>query len=157
MTTAVPVPLRFQLPDGWKPVHPEQVGLPANTFVAVHPASANGFTPNITIAEQDRSDDRTLPQLADESVQRVESVADNVTIHNRTEVGSPEAPGLTQILRLATNGLDLVQCQFFLSLADPRNESRHLVVELTLTTTAAQLPTLVGDFQKFVSSVRLDT
>ena len=157
MTTAIPLPLTFKLPDGWQPVPPKQVGMAANTFVAVHPASANGFTANITVAEQDRSDDATLPQLADESVQRLESVTTNVTIQNRTEVGSQEAPGLTQILRLSADGMSLIQCQFFMSLVDEHNADRHVVVELTLTATNDQFPDLVGDFQTFVSSVRLDT
>jgi hypothetical protein len=151
----VPLPLTFKLPDGWEPASPTAVGLPETTFVAVHPASANGFTPNITITEQDRTDPATLPEIADESLARLKSVAPTVSLQQRAEVGSPDAPGLTQIVHIATPTLDLVQAQLLLALPDERDPGRHVIVELAITATSDQLPTLVKDFEEFAKTVRL--
>jgi hypothetical protein len=152
----IPVPLAFKIPDGWQPVEPTSFGLPETTFVAMHPGSANGFTANITLVEQDRTDGATLAQLADESVHKLKSRATDIAIQQRAEVGSPELPGFTQILRLSTASTELVQCQFFMSFADKNNADRRIIVEIALTATPTQLPKVVGDFEKFLTTVRLD-
>jgi hypothetical protein len=152
----IPVPLAFKIPDGWQPVEPTSLGLPETTFVAMHPGSANGFTANITLVEQDRTDGATLAQLADESVHKLKSRATDIAIQQRAEVGSPELPGFTQILRLSTASTELVQCQFFMSFADKNNADRRIIVEIALTATPTQLPKVVGDFEKFLTTVRLD-
>src|SRR5437660_10618426 len=148
----VSMPLTFKLPDGWEPAAPTAVGLPETTFVALHPASANGFTANITLAEQERTDDATLAQLADESVHRLKSLSPNVSIQNRAEVGA----SLSQVLHLSLPDRDLVQCQLLMSFPDTRNTRHRVIVEVALTATPSQLPTLVGDFQEFVTTVQLD-
>jgi hypothetical protein len=150
------VPLTFRLPNGWQPAAPTAVGLPETTFVAVHPGSANGFTANITLAEQDRTDDATLAQLADESVARLKTLTPNVSIQHRAEVGSPDVPGFTQVLHLSTPDRDLVQCQLLVSFVDDHNPAHRVIVEIALTATPAQVSDLVEDFQEFVTTVRPD-
>src|SRR2546421_8360830 len=154
MTTTVP--LKFKLPDGWQPADPTKVGLPETTFVALHPGSANGFTANLTIAEQERTDGAPLAQLADESVGRLNTLAANVTIEQRAEVGSPEVPGFTQILRLSTESLEVIQCQMLVSFVDEEDPDRQVVVEIAPTATPAQLPPLIKDFQQSAATVRPD-
>lgn len=146
----IPVPLSFELPEGWRPI-PTQTD---NVFAAIHPSSANGFTANLAVSEQDRTDSATLPDIADESVHRLEAVGHNVSVQHRSQFGSPNAPGLTQIINLSKNSLELAQCQFLMSLTDPNNPARRVVVEIALTATTAQLPDLVDDFEKFVSTIR---
>ena len=150
-----PVPLTFKLPEGWHAASPTAAGLPESTFVAVHPSSANGFLANLTLTEQDRSDAAPLPQLADESLRRLSSVASTVSLRQRKEVGSPHAPGLTQVVDLTTEAGDLVQCQLLISLVDSHNPGRHVIIEIALTATRTQLPDLIGDFERFAATVRV--
>ncbi|HEY0452151.1 hypothetical protein [Actinophytocola sp.] len=157
---SVPLPLSFELPEGWRPA--EQAG--GAMFVAVHPESANGFTANITLSEQDRTDAATLPEIADEALHRLESVAvDGVKVEHRSAVGSPEAPGFTQVVRFTTTATgELVQCQVLMSFEDTGDAgdagagSRQVVVEAALTATPEQLKALIQDFERFVATIRVD-
>lgn len=157
MATTLPVPIEFRLPDGWQPAPPDEVGAPGVAFVALHPASRDDFTANITISGELRPDDASLASIADESVDRLSQGA-VVSVANRTEVGSAEVPGLTQVLNVSTSiagkARDLVQCQVYLSVQDAEEPARRAIVELVLTATPNQLNTVVGDFQQFVSTVR---
>jgi hypothetical protein len=161
MATQLPVRIEFRLPDGWQAAPPDEVGAPGVAFVALHPASRaaeGGFTANITIAGQVRDPALTMLALADESVRRLEQNAGTVHVRSRTELGSPEAPGLTQALDiLATvrgEALPLVQTQVLVSMTDVDDPAKRVVLELVLTCTAEQLDTVIGDFQEFVRTVR---
>lgn len=155
MVTQLPVPIAFSLSEGWHPVAPDEIGAPAAAFVALHPSSAgNGFTANITVGGQEHPPEVTLEQLADESAQRL-SDPRRPCLRGRADVGTPQAPGLTQTLDIVTEGtppLHLVQSQVYLSMHDV-DSPRHVVVELMLTCTPEQLDTVLGDYQKFVASV----
>ncbi|WP_409469332.1 hypothetical protein [Streptomyces sp. HC307] len=37
MPTALPVPIQFELPEGWRPAPPDEAGAPRAAFVARHP------------------------------------------------------------------------------------------------------------------------
>lgn len=80
---------------------------------------------------------------------------------DRHEVGSPDAPALTQ--RVALSAVvgdarrDLVQSQVYLSLQDVADPRKRAVVRLALTATAAQHDAVLGEFQEFVRSVRPDS
>jgi hypothetical protein len=159
MATVLPVPIEFELPDGWNAAPPDEVGAEGAAFVAVHPDTRRaGFTPNITISGQYRPDRASLAEVADESVSRLEQVSDEVTVTDRTEIDSADAPGLTQLVRIrhAAGGTvrDLAQCQVYLSMADVHDKTRRAVVQLALTATADQLGDVIGDFQRFVATVR---
>lgn len=158
MAATLPVRINFRLPDGWQPAPPDQVGAPGAAFVAVHPGSRDNFTANITISGELRPDAASLAQIADESVERLQRTALTVRVADRTQIGSPEAPGLTQVLRLSAdvNGRlrELVQAQVYLSMRDIDDPRRRAVVQLVLTSTTGQFDSVVGDFQQFVRTVR---
>lgn len=161
MTTTLPVPIAFELPDGWRATPPDGVGATGAAFVALHPRPDAGFTANITVDGSFRPDAATLPEIADESVENLRHSAASVDVAERREVGSADAPGLTQTLAVSAVAggalRDLVQSQVYLSLLDVTDPSKRAVIRLVLTVTAAQHHEVLEDFREFVRSVRPDT
>lgn len=161
MPTTLPVPIEFELPEGWRAAPPDDVGAPGAAFVALHPRPDDGFTANITVDGEYRPDEATLPEIAHASVQRLGEAATSVAVTARREVGTADAPGFTQTLAVtAVAGgarRDLVQSQVYLSVLDGACPHRRAVIRLVLTATASQHAAVVGDFQDFVRSVRPDT
>ncbi|MEV0491718.1 hypothetical protein [Streptomyces atratus] len=160
MATTLPVPIAFELPDGWRATPPDAVGAQGAAFVALHPQPDTGFTANITIDGDFRSDAATLPEIADESVEHLRQGAASVEVAERREVGSADAPGLTQTLTISAvaGGVlrDLVQSQVYLSMLDVADPRRRAVIRLILTVTASQHPAVLEDFRDFVRTVRPD-
>ncbi|MER5894995.1 hypothetical protein [Streptomyces sp. NPDC001876] len=161
MTTTLPVQIAFELPDGWRATPPDGVGATGSAFVALHPHPDEGFTANITIDGEFRPDEATLPEIADESVENLRRSAASVEVVERREVGSEDAPGLTQTLAVSAVAggslRNLVQSQVYLSLLDVTDPSKRAVIRLILTVTASQHRDVVEDFRDFVRTVRPDT
>ncbi|MFI5684793.1 hypothetical protein [Streptomyces sp. NPDC051636] len=161
MPTTLPVPIEFRLPEGWSPARPEGTGDPGVAFAAVHPQPDAGFAANITIDGGFPLDGVTPADLADASVRRLHEVAEAVVVTDRREVGSADAPALTQ--RVTFSALvgearrDLVQSQVYLSLVDVQDPHRRAMIRLALTATAAQHDAVLEDFQDFIRTVRPDT
>ncbi|MCX5405790.1 hypothetical protein OHA37_18080 [Streptomyces sp. NBC_00335] len=162
MPMTLPIPIEFRLPGGWLPAAPpDGVDVPGVAFAAVHPHPDHGFTANITVAGEVPRDSATLAELADESAQRLREAARPVVVAHRREVGSADAPALTQ--RLIFSAVvgdvrhDLVQSQVFLTFPDVRDPHRRAMIRLALTATAAQHDEVLRDFQEFVRTVRPDT
>ncbi|MET9952102.1 hypothetical protein ABZ135_11220 [Streptomyces sp. NPDC006339] len=161
MPMTLPVPIEFRLPEGWLPAAPpDGVDVPDVAFAAVRPHPDAGFSANITISGEVPPPEVTLPELADASARRLGEAVGPVAVDFRREVGSADAPALTQ--RLTFSGIvgdtphDLVQSQVFLTFADVRDPHRRAVIRLSLTATAAQHDEVIGDFQDFVRTVRPD-
>ncbi|MFE7317292.1 hypothetical protein ACFU7T_29965 [Streptomyces sp. NPDC057555] len=156
MATTLPVKIEFSLPKGWQPAPPDEVGAPGVAFVALHPESRDGFTANITIAGKLR-DETDLAAIAEESVQRLREAA-TIQVVERKQVGNPEAPALTQTLRISTSLhgrlLDLVQSQVYLVMQDVHDPSQCAVIEIALTAKPTQLDLVAEDFKDFVRSLR---
>jgi hypothetical protein len=160
MASTLPVPIEFSLPDGWLSVPPDEVGTPESAFVALHPPPQSGFTANISIAGELRTDGASLIQVADESLARLQSEFGSVQMGKRNETGSDAAPGLTQAVRmnvqLQGSPHDLVQLQAFLGMADTGDEEKMAVVQCVLTALPEQFENVLGDFQEFLSTIRPD-
>lgn len=158
MPTTIPIPVEFRLPEGWISAPPEEVGAPGVAFVAIHPPADNGFTANIAINGDYQSADTTLEEIADGSIQRLEQTSQHVNVAERTQVGSPEAPGLTQLLQLRTTldgvSRELIQSQVYLSLVDVNDPQQRFALQIALTSTVAQFRSVLDDFQQFVATVR---
>lgn len=161
MATTLPAPIEFRLPEGWRPAPPDEVGAPGAAFVALHPDPDNGFTANITVDGEGYTEAASLPELADASIRTLRETGAEVSLADRSEVGSADAPGLTQTLsvRAAVNGAprDLVQSQVYLSMVDTEDRGRGVVIRLVLTASAEQYAAVLPDFQYFVWTVRPDT
>ncbi|MEU6147588.1 hypothetical protein ABZ848_45475 [Streptomyces sp. NPDC047081] len=162
MATTLPIKISFSLPDGWQAAPPDEVGAPGAAFVALHPASVDGFMANITISGRMRSDSASLWQIADESVRRLQQ-AGSVEVLKKTEAGTPDAPGLTdapgvvQNLRLSTTlkgePLELLQSQVYLGMEDVKDPGKRVVIEVVLTAKSTQLQALIEDFKAFLRTV----
>ncbi|WP_411086913.1 hypothetical protein [Streptomyces sp. 061-3] len=161
MPATLPVPIEFRLPEGWLPARPEAFDAPGVAFAAVRPQPDAGFSANITIDGEFTPDAATLVGLADESAERLREVAESVVVAQRREVGSLDAPALTQRLTFSAVAgdarRDLVQSQVYLSIVDTKDPHRRAVIRLALTATAAQHDSVLGEFQDFVRTVRPDT
>lgn len=156
MVTHLPVPLRFELPDGWSAAPPDEVGAPGAAFVALNMATqGSGFTANIAVDGELRENGVT--GMADESLRVLGESTQNVTVVSRKEVGSAEAQGLTQDLHVTAdvNGVtrELVQCQVYLTMAQSADQSRSAVVRAALTCTDDQVGTVLEDFRSFVRTL----
>ncbi|MFF1304086.1 hypothetical protein [Streptomyces sp. NPDC058307] len=158
MATTLPVPIKFELPDGWRAAPPDKVGAPGAAFVALYLQPDADFTANITIDGEYRPDSAVLPDIADGSVERLRETGASVVLTDRREMGSAEAPGLLQKLAVSTSlggtPRDVVQTQVYLSLLDIADPHNRAVIRLVLTSTAAQHPVVLGDFEDFVRTVR---
>ncbi|MCX3061783.1 hypothetical protein [Streptomyces beihaiensis] len=164
MTATLPVKISFSLPDGWQAAPPDEVGAPNVAFVALHPESVDGgFTANITISGEMRNDGATMSQIADESIPRLEQ-GGTVRVLKKTEVGTPDIPGLTdapgvvQNLVLSTTlrgePAELCQSQFYLGVEDVKNPAKRAVIEIVLTAKQNQLAEVIDDFKEFLRTVR---
>jgi hypothetical protein len=160
MATTLPVPIEFELPDGWHAAPPDEVGAPGAAFVALRPGADDGFTANIAVDGEFRTDDAPLGALADASVAQLRAAGVEVEVVERSEKGSAQAPGLLQELavRAAVAGVprDLVQTQVYVGMLDTADPGRRVVIRLVLTATRAQQAAVIGDFEAFVRSVRPD-
>ncbi|MFG1642755.1 hypothetical protein ACGFMK_20895 [Amycolatopsis sp. NPDC049252] len=152
MVTELPVRIEFALPAGWQAAPPDEVGAPGVAFVAVRPVPPGGFVTNLTIAGEIRDPAVRMATIADESVSRVESVAESVRVRERADFSQGAAPGLTQLLDIKQEGERLVQCQVYLPVDDVHG--RRTVLELVLTCTAGRFDEVASDFRRFVGTVR---
>jgi len=161
MPTTLPVPIQFELPEGWHAAPPDEAGAPGAAFVALHPQPDAGFTANITIDGEYRSDTATLPEIADESVAHLRQAAVSAEVAGRREVGSADAPGITQTLAVSAvvSGAprDLIQSQVYLAMLDVADARKRAVIRLILTASASQHPAVLDDFRDFVRTVRPHT
>lgn len=159
MAASMPVPIEFRLPEGWQAAKPEEVGAPGAAFVALHPSSQiPGFTTNITIDGELRSDEIPLVDVAEESVTNLAEASRGVSVSDRREIGTPEAPGLTQLLTVSAvigeTTRELIQCQVYLAMPDEQQSDVRAVVRLAVTAPSEQFESVRADFQEFVSTVR---
>ncbi len=145
----VTLPLGFDIPDGWTPVEPGDSGV---VFVAVHPEPGEEFTPNLTVSVRQRPDPASIVDIADEAVERLGRSLAGLDVLSRREVGSGDAPGVTQLLRMRTGeGVELMQTQVHLTVPGPE----RVVLELVCTASPAAARRLAGSFEQFVGSVHL--
>ncbi|MFI0243171.1 hypothetical protein [Streptomyces sp. NPDC016845] len=157
----LPVPVEFQLPDGWAPASSESIDAFDVAFAALHPHPDAGFAATITIDEEILASDVSLPDLADEAVQRLKQFAESLQVVDRRGVGPTDTPALVQRVLLTTAVQDelreLVQTQVYVPLASIEDPHTHVVIKLALTATRGQLPEILQEFEDFVRTVRPST
>ncbi|MFD3328364.1 hypothetical protein [Streptomyces sp. NPDC058701] len=91
MPTSLPVPIDFRLPDRWLQARSEGRD-PGVAFAAVHPEPDAGCAADITVEGGFPQGTRTLAELASESAERLGEAAGPVTVAERREFGSADAP-----------------------------------------------------------------
>ncbi|MER5812634.1 hypothetical protein ABT143_31365 [Streptomyces sp. NPDC002033] len=153
MPATLPVPIEFSLPEGWVPAPaPEDVA-----YAAVRPQPDGGFAVNITVDGGFPKEDVTPADLADASVERLRSFAEEVAVTRRSELGTPDSPALAQRITFSAavgdSLRDFVQSQVYLFLLDTEDPGKRALVRLALTSTVAQEGGVLEDFRAFVRSV----
>ncbi|HVV21558.1 MAG TPA: hypothetical protein VHF06_19140 [Pseudonocardiaceae bacterium] len=146
MAVTIPMPIRFQLPDGWQPVDPRRSGAPGAAFAAVHEPSRNGRVASITLGE--RTTGTSLADMADAALGKLVRLGTGVSLTHRQEYDSAVA----QVATLSVGGEKLVQYQVFLAL----DGDHRIVLETALTATPEQFGQVAKGFGEFVSTIRLD-
>ena len=162
MVGSLPVPIQFELPEGWQAVDPDKVGASDAAFVAVNwRMNYPGFTANIAIDGFQESGDVSLADLAEDSVQNLHTASLSVSVSERSEFGSRESPGMMQVLRVATQidsqRMDLIQCQVYVVMRDINMVEQKAIIRLTLTTGEDDFGGALPGFKKFVASIQPDT
>ncbi|MDX3538634.1 hypothetical protein PV721_30690 [Streptomyces sp. MB09-01] len=161
MPLPLPVPIGFELPEGWLPARPEGLDAWEVAFAAVHPQPDAGFAANITVDGGFPKDGVTLAEIADASVEGLREFGESVAVVHRREVGFADAPALGQRLSFsaAADGTrrELVQSQAYLTVVDTEDPRKRAMIRLALTATADQHDRVLEDFQDFVRSVRPDS
>jgi hypothetical protein len=159
MPATLPVPIDFQLPnESWRPVDPEVFGVRNAAFLALRQSPAGDFEPTISIGGDMRPDPATLVEIADESVELLRQEARDVELVKRREVGTPDAPGVTQLLGATIDAegrtWDLQQVQALLAWPDVDDPTNRCVIVVTLTAAYGQAERLLPEFEEMLGSVR---
>ncbi len=161
MTTTLPVPVRFALPnEEWEPVQPELVGVTNAAFFAARRGLPGGYDPTLTISGDWRTDGASLEQIADESVEklRIEG-ATEVELVKRKTIESDHAPAVTQsigaVVAVEGHVYDLRQAQVVQELIDVNDPDKRVVIIYTLTCTFGQWEEMVPEFQQFMATVEI--
>jgi hypothetical protein len=152
-------PISFRLPEGWQAVSPGQLGEPDLDFAAIHLGThGSGFTANITLNGDLLPNPADLPVRADLAMHLLREQGAGVALARRTGHGDPGVPALSQDLLVTTRSgertLKLAMSQFYL--AAPNAAGRPAMICAALTSTQAQLPTVIEDFREFLSTIELD-
>ncbi len=159
MTTTVPVPIEFELPEGWRTAERREADESAAAYVALRTGVPGAFTPNITVTAEYINEDKSLLGIADESVERLRRTAANVDMTGRRTVASDKAPGVLQtvsmVLHVGGTPVPLVQVQAILVLMDEADERRRATYLFALTAPEEHIELLLPEFQSFVGSVRV--
>jgi hypothetical protein len=161
VTTDLPVPVRFELPnDHWEPAVPESLGVHNAAFLAVRRGEDQDYAPTITISGAWRTDDASLEQIADESLANlVAQGATEVELVKRQVIESDHAPAVVQSLgalaRAEGRTFDLRQAQAVQGIVDVDDPARRAVVIYTLTCTFAQFDEMTAEFQQLMASVEV--
>jgi 6,7-dimethyl-8-ribityllumazine synthase len=161
VTTSLPVPVRFELPnEHWEPARPESLGVENAAFLAVRRGVSDDYAPTITLSGDWRNDDATLEQIADESLANLRGQgATEVELVKRTLVESEHAPAVIQSLGAMAQAegrtFDLRQAQTVMGLVDVDDPDKRAVVIFTLTCTYAQFDEIGREFQQFMAGVEV--
>jgi hypothetical protein len=159
VSSALPVPIAFELPQNWRPAEPEQVGAPEAAYIALRPepVTVTDFVANITVAGERLNGDRSLVEYVDESLRRLRQTAPDAELVKRTETDAEQTPSVTQIVSLTTDVQGtprrVLQVQVFLAVPDPQYPEQRAVIELVLSAVPEEIDQVVGDFRALVDSV----
>ncbi|MCD2191932.1 hypothetical protein LQ327_00825 [Actinomycetospora endophytica] len=155
LVTALPVPVRVEVPQGWE----RPAVLPSGVSFAVgHPSPDRGVRATITIDGDRWAPSEALEDIASRSVEHLAGAGcEDILVLDREHLGTASMPALTQriALRSASSGVlrDLVQDQVYLGFIDQTEPSVRAVVRLVLTAASEQHDQVTSSFQAVVNSV----
>ena len=159
MLTTLPVPIRFDLPEGWGACDPHVASTTGVAFAGRRGEADPRFTPTITIDGDAVDAGVDLDRLGDESIDRLSTVFDAVALIDRRHTGTAEMPFLVQ--SLAVEALigdaveNLIQDQVYALFTDGRSMSAALV-RTVLTSHRDQHLEAAAEFRTFLQTIELD-
>ena len=159
MNATLPIPVQFELPGpDWARVDPADPGIENAAFVAARTPVTPGYTPTLVISGDERYDDATLRDIAEEAAALLTRETPHLKLLHREEVGSEKAPAITQLIGagIEVDGarLDLVQLQVLTAILDVDDPRKRVVVIYKVTCLAPDWPRIGREFQDFMRTVR---
>jgi hypothetical protein len=159
MSATLPLPVQFELPGPeWSPTDPAAYGIENAAFVAARTPVSPGYAPTLVISGDNRYDEASLREIAEESAALLGVETPHLRVLHREEVGSAEAPAITQLIGagIEVDGerLDLVQLQVLTALLDVDDPRKRVVVIYKVTCLAADWGRVGREFQDFMRTVR---
>jgi hypothetical protein len=159
VSTTLPVPLELELPGpAWSPADPAALGITGAAFTAVRDELTPGYHPTLVISGEERYDDTSLLELADESAWVLREETPHLRLLHREQVGSDRAPAVTQLIAAGINlegrDLELVQAQVLTALLDVHDPRKRVVVLYKTTCLAEDWPVLGRELQDLMRTVR---
>jgi hypothetical protein len=151
--SALPVPIRFDLPGGWEPVSPDTTDA---AFTAMKTAAPDpSVTPAITLHGQFRDDGPV--GMADELLRGLPESERDEVVASRLDCGTSEHPGLTQTMSewVIVDGVprELMKFQAYLTVGRSADQRRTAVVQATMTCTDDQVDSVLDDFHSFLDTI----
>ena len=99
VNATLPIPVQFELPGpDWAPVDPAASGIENAAFVAARTPMTPGYTPTLVISGDERYDDASLRDIAEEAAALLTRETPHLKLLHREEVGSEKAPAVTQLI-----------------------------------------------------------
>jgi len=159
VSATLPIPVQFELPGpAWSPIDPDAAGIVNAAFAAARTPISGDYTPTLVISGDERYDDATLLEIADESAQVLRNETPHLRLLDRQEVGSEQAPAVTQLIgigiELDGERLDLVQAQVLTALLDVDDPRKRVVGIYKVTCRSDDWPQVGREFQDFMRTVR---
>ena len=159
VNATLPIPVQFELPGpDWAPVDPAASGIENAAFVAARTPITPGYTPTLVISGDERYDDASLRDIAEEAAALLTRETPHLKLLHREEVGSEKAPAITQLIGagIEVDGqrLDLVQLQVLTAILDVDDPRKRVVVIYKVTCLAPDWPRIGREFQDFMRTVR---
>ena len=159
VNATLPIPVQFELPGpDWAPVDPAASGIENAAFVAARTPISPGYTPTLVISGDERYDDASLRDIAEEAAALLTRETPHLKLLHREEVGSEKAPAITQLIGagIEVDGqrLDLVQLQVLTAILDVDDPRKRVVVIYKVTCLAPDWPRIGREFQDFMRTVR---
>jgi hypothetical protein len=151
--SALPVPIRFDLPGGWEPISPDTSDA---AFTAMKTATHDSsVTPAIRLHGQFRDDGPV--GMADEFLRGLPESQRDEVLAGRQYGGSPEHPCLIQTVSewVIVDGVprELVKVQAYETVGRSADQRRAAVVLATLTCADNQVESVFDDFLSFFDSI----
>lgn len=155
--TELPLPLTAELPnDNWQPVDPGTVGV-SNAAMVAQRSGVPGYIPTIVLSGDLRTDDATLPEIADEALAVIRRDAPGAEVVSREEKSVGRMDGVTQLIAAPAvvdgQHLDMRILQAITAYRDDLDPSRRGIIIHSLTCTEDQLAHAAGEFQTYLRSV----
>ncbi|EIE97979.1 hypothetical protein SacglDRAFT_01044 [Saccharomonospora glauca K62] len=155
---ALPVPVGFDLPDGWQEVPPEEFGAAGAALTAIYPElSGGGLTPTIVVTGTVVDKGISLTKVAERAFEELRTTRNaEVEVEESDMREEGEISALTQVLNVSLPQGKIKQMYVCLTMPNAEDPERAALLEFSLTTLPQDFPKVVDDFREFVTSMHVE-